>query len=171
MQTNHSAHKHDNLEEHHHHHDEDDCCGHNHHEEHHHEHHHHDDDDCCGHDHGPGCACEADLLENIDKEVDVEQSKKPLGIFAVGIILLAFGYGLEIFNVVNPVVNQVIFLIAVIYVGRHIIKDGIVHLFEGKVKIELLITIASSPVWRRRCNVNDSFLFRRIFGTLLIKQI
>ena len=52
MQTNHSAHKHDNLEEHHHHHDEDDCCGHNHHEEHHHEHHHHDDDDdCCGHDH------------------------------------------------------------------------------------------------------------------------
>ena len=62
MQTNHSAHKHDNLEEHHHHHDEDDCCGHNHHEEHHHEHHHHDDDDCCGHDHGPGCACEADLL-------------------------------------------------------------------------------------------------------------
>lgn len=106
MQTNHSAHKHDNLEEHHHHHDEDDCCGHNHHEEHHHEHHHHDDDDdCCGHDHGPGCACEADLLENIDKEVDVEQSKKPLGIFAVGIILLAFGYGLEIFNIVNPVVN------------------------------------------------------------------
>lgn len=144
MQTNHSAHKHDNLEEHHHHHDEDDCCGHNHHEEHHHEHHHHDDDDdCCGHDHGPGCACEADLLENIDKEVDVEQSKKPLGIFAVGIILLAFGYGLEIFNVVNPVVSQVIFLIAVIYVGRHIIKDGIVHLFEGKVKIELLITIAT----------------------------
>lgn len=53
--------------------------GHNHHEEHHHEHHHHDDDDCCGHDHGPGCACEANL-ENIDKEVDVEQSKKPLGI-------------------------------------------------------------------------------------------
>ena len=45
MQTNHSAHKHDNLEEHHHHHDEDDCCGHNHHEEHHHEHHHHDDDE------------------------------------------------------------------------------------------------------------------------------
>ncbi len=88
-------------------------------------------------------ACEADLLENIDKEVDVEQSKKPLGIFAVGIILLAFGYGLEIFNVVNPVVSQVIFLIAVIYVGRHIIKDGIVHLFEGKVKIELLITIAT----------------------------
>lgn len=144
MQTNHSAHKHDNLEEHHHHHDEDDCCGHNPHEKHHHEHHHHDDDDdCCGHDHGPGCACEADLLENIDKEVDVEQSKKPLGIFAVGIILLAFGYGLEIFNVVNPVVSQVIFLIAVIYVGRHIIKDGIVHLFEGKVKIELLITIAT----------------------------
>lgn len=27
-------------------------------------------------DYGPGCACEADLLENIDKEVDVEQSKK-----------------------------------------------------------------------------------------------
>ena len=107
MQTNHSAHKHDNLEEHHHHHDEDDCCGHNHHEEHHHEHHHHDDDDCCGHDHGSGCACEAGLLENIDKEVDVEQSKKPLGIFAVGIILLAFGYGLEIFNVVNPVVSPV----------------------------------------------------------------
>ncbi len=77
------------------------------------------------------------------KEVDVEQSKKPLGIFAVGIILLAFGYGLEIFNVVNPVVSQVIFLIAVIYVGKHIIKDGIVHLFEGKVKIELLITIAT----------------------------
>ena len=66
-----------------------------------------------------------------------------MGIFAVGIILLAFGYGLEIFNVVNPVVSQVIFLIAVIYVGRHIIKDGIVHLFEGKVKIELLITIAT----------------------------
>ena len=128
----------DEEEEHHHHHHHDDengvcSCG----------HHHHDDDDCCGHDHGPGCACEADLLENIDKEVDVEQSKKPLGIFAVGIILLAFGYGLEIFNVVNPVVNQVIFLIAVIYVGRHIIKDGIVHLFEGKVKIELLITIAT----------------------------
>lgn len=118
----------------------------------------------------------ADLLENIDKEVDVKQSKKPLGIFAVGIILLAFGYGLEIFNVVNPVVSQVIFLIAVIYVGRHIITDGIVHLFEGKVKIELLITIATFGAFllqsgEGRCNVNDSFLFRRIFGTLLIKQI
>ena len=132
MQTNHVKHKHD--------HKEDDCCSHSH--EHHH-HHHHDEDDCCGHDHGPGCACEADLLENIDQEVDVEQSKKPLGIFAVGIILLAFGYLLEMFNVVNPLVSQVIFLIAVIYVGRHIIVEGIEHLFEGKVKIELLITIAT----------------------------
>ena len=138
MQTNHAAHKHDHSEEHHHH-DEDDCCSHDHHEH----HHHHDGDDCCGHDHGPGCACEADLLENIDKEANVEQSKKPLGIFAIGIILLAFGYALEMFNVVNPIVSQVIFLIAVIYVGRHIITEGIEHLFEGKVKIELLITIAT----------------------------
>ncbi len=122
MQTSHS-HKHD------------DCCEH--------DHHHHHDDDCCGHDHGPGCACEADLLENIDKEVDVEQSKKPLGIFATGIILLAFGYALEMFNVVNPLVSQIIFLIAVIYVGRHIIVEGIEHLFKGEVKIELLITIAT----------------------------
>ena len=139
MQTNHAAHKHDHSEEHHHHYDEDDCCSHDHHEH----HHHHDGDDCCGHDHGPGCACEADLLENIDKEANVEQSKKPLGIFAIGIILLAFGYALEMFNVVNPIVSQVIFLIAVIYVGRHIITEGIEHLFEGKVKIELLITIAT----------------------------
>ena len=74
MQTNHAAHKHDHSEEHHHH-DEDDCCSHDHHEH----HHHHDGDDCCGHDHGPGCACEADLLENIDKEANVEQSKKTIG--------------------------------------------------------------------------------------------
>ena len=143
MQTNHAAHKHDHSEEH---------------------HHHYDEDDCCGHDHGPGCACEADLLENIDKEANVEQSKKPLGIFAIGIILLAFGYALEMFNVVNPIVSQVIFLIAVIYVGRHIITEGIEHLFEGKVKIELLI-----PIRRRRCNVNDSFLLRWIPRTLLPK--
>ena len=131
MQTTHSAHEHNH----------DDCCGHDHLEGHH--HHHHEGDNCCGHDHGPGCACEADLLENIDKEVDVKQSKKPLGIFVIGIILLAFGYGLEMFNVVNPFVSQIIFLIAVIYVGRHIIVEGIEHLFEGQVKIELLITIAT----------------------------
>ena len=122
MQTSHT-HKHD------------DCCEH--------DHHHHHEDDCCGHDHGPGCACEADLLENIDKEVDVEQSKKPLGIFGIGIVLLAFGYALEMFNVVNPLVSQIIFLIPIIYVGRHIIIEGIEHLFKGEVKIELLITIAT----------------------------
>ena len=134
MQINHS-HEHDDCCEHNHHHHEDDCSSHN--------HHHHHDDDCCGHDHGPGCACEADLLENIDKEVDVEQSKKPLGIFAIGIVLLAFGYALEMFNVVNPLVSQIIFLIPIIYVGRHIIIEGIEHLFKGEVKIELLITIAT----------------------------
>ena len=63
MQTTPSAHEHDH----------DDCCGHDHFEGH---HHHHEGDNCCGHDHGPGCACEADLLENIDKEVDAKQSKK-----------------------------------------------------------------------------------------------
>lgn len=131
MQTSHNAHEHNH----------DDCCGHDHLEEHH--HHHHDEEDCCGHDHGLGCACEADLLENIDKEVDLKQSKKPLGIFAIGIILLAFGYGLEMFNIVNPLVSQIIFLVAVIYVGRHIIIEGIEDLFEGEVKIELLITIAT----------------------------
>lgn len=125
--------KHD---ENHHEHEDEDCCEHNHKHEHH-------DDDCCEHDHGPGCACEADLLENIDKEVDAKQSKKPIGIFAIGIILLAFGYALELFNIVNPIVSQIIFLIAAIYVGRNIILEGIEHLFEGKVKIELLITIAT----------------------------
>lgn len=74
---------------------------------------------------------------------------------------------------VNPV-SQVIFLIAVIYVGRHIIKDGIVHLFEGKVKIELLITIATFGAFLLQSGEEGAMLMIlsfREYLTLLIKQI
>lgn len=119
-----------------------DASLHHHHE--HHDHHHHEGA-CCGHDHdhehGPGCACEADLLENIDQ--DVEQSKKPLAIFAVGIAVLAIGYAIELLSLAPIIVSQVIFLIGALYVGHDIIKHGLVELSHKKVKIELLITIAT----------------------------
>lgn len=106
--------------------------------------HHHHEGDCCEHDHhehGPGCACEADLLENIDQ--DVEQSKKPLAIFAIGIAVLAVGYAVELLSLAPAIVSQVIFLIGALYVGHDIIKHGLVELSHKKVKIELLITIAT----------------------------
>lgn len=124
-----------------------DASLHHHHEHHEHEHHdhHHHEGACCGHDHdhehGPGCACEADLLENIDQ--DVEQSKKPLAIFAVGIAVLAIGYAIELLSLAPIIVSQVIFLIGALYVGHDIIKHGLVELSHKKVKIELLITIAT----------------------------
>lgn len=110
---------------------------------HHHDNHHHHDD-TCNHDHhkhGPGCACEADLLENIDE--DVEQSKKPLAIFAIGIAVLAIGHIIELLSLAPMIVSQLIFLVGAVYVGHDIMKHGIIELTHKKVKIELLITIAT----------------------------
>lgn len=99
------------------------------------EEHHHD------HEHG-GCACcNADLLENIEQEES--QSKKPLAIFAVGIVILIAGYLTEYFNLVPHIISQVIFLVGAVYVGYKIIIHGLKELTHGKVKIELLITIAT----------------------------
>ena len=106
--------------------------------------HHHHHDDTCNHDHhehGPGCACEADLLENIDE--DVEQSKKPLAIFAIGIAVLAIGHVIELLSLAPMIVSQLIFLVGAVYVGHDIMKHGIIELTHKKVKIELLITIAT----------------------------
>ncbi|WP_276955942.1 cation-translocating P-type ATPase [Methanobrevibacter woesei] len=110
---------------------------------HHHDNHHHHDDTCNHdhHEHGPGCACEADLLENIDE--DVEQSKKPLAIFAIGIAVLAIGHVIELLSLAPMIVSQLIFLVGAVYVGHDIMKHGIIELTHKKVKIELLITIAT----------------------------
>lgn len=116
-----------------------DCCNeeHHHHENHHEEHHHHQDADC--HDH-EGCACEADILENIDKEK--KQSKKPLIIFSIGILIFLIGFSIETF-LKNNLIGQVFFLIVVVFVGHNIINYGIRNLIKGKVKIEFLVTIAT----------------------------
>lgn len=104
----------------------------------HHDHHHHDhDEDCCDHE---GCACEVDLLENIDKEE--KHSKKPLLIFGIGVIIFLIGYLIEnLFT--NQIIAQIIFLIGVIYVGHEIIIYGTKSLLKAQVKIEFLVTIAT----------------------------
>ena len=43
------------------------------------------------------------------------------------------------------IVSQLIFLVGAVYVGHDIMKHGIIELTHKKVKIELLITIATIP--------------------------
>ncbi len=83
-----------------------------------------------------GCACcNGELLENIEETE--KQSKKPIAIFVIGIILIAIGY------LTTSLVSQIIFLIAALFVGKDIIIHGLKQLAHGKVKIELLVTIAT----------------------------
>lgn len=122
-----------NLENKHHHHHDDECED---------EHHHHDGDCRDEHNHKGGCACcNSGLLETIEE--DNEKSNKPLIIFGIGVILLVIGYLLEYFSFNPEIISQIVFLIAVIYVGHHIIMEGVMELLSGKVKIELLVTIAT----------------------------
>ena len=88
---------------------------------------------------GCSCCCGDNILENIEEK----PSKKPLGIFAVGIIILIAGYLIEYFNLTYPIVSQIVFLIGAVYVGHNIIVEGFEELVHGKVKIELLVTIAT----------------------------
>ena len=99
--------------------------------------HDHSKDDCSG-----GCACcDSDILENIDEEK--EQSKKPLIIFIIGIVIIAIGYLLQLFTKTPIVITQIIYLIAVIIVGKNIIIYGVKQLAHRKIKIQLLVTIAT----------------------------
>lgn len=104
------------------------------------EHHHHEHDEHCNNDHD-GCCCEADLLENID-EADEHHDNSDLKTFGIGIIALIIGYGIEHLTSYS-IIAQLIFLIAALYVGSGIIKHGIKELFNKKVKIEFLITVAT----------------------------
>ena len=108
----------------------------------HHDHHHHDhDEDCCDHE---GCACEVDLLENIDKEE--KHSKKPLLIFGIGVIIFLIGYLIEnLFT--NQIIAQIIFLIGVIYVGHEIIIYGTKSLLKAHSYSWCILI----RLWRRRC--------------------
>lgn len=92
------------------------------------------------HEHSCGCACcNQSIMENIEEK----PSKKPIAIFAVGMIVLIIGYLTEYFNLTQPLVSQIIFLAGALYVGYKIIIHGIEELIHGKVKIELLVTIAT----------------------------
>lgn len=102
-----------------------------------HDHHHHDS---CSDEDGCPC-CDGDILENIEEYE--ETSKKPLLIFAIGAIIIGIGYLTEISNLANPVISQIIFLIAALFVGKEIIVSGLRQLSKGKVKIQLLVTIAT----------------------------
>lgn len=111
----------------------------NEHDHHHHEHEHdHHHEDSCNEEKGCPC-CDGDILENITEEE--EQSKKPLAILAIGAAIIAAGYFVEIS--VNPLIGQIMFLIAALFVGREIIVYGLRQLGHGKVKIQLLVTIAT----------------------------
>lgn len=108
--------------------------------------HSHENTDTCGHEEGEhqhsedGCCCEAKLLENID--VNYKQSKKPLEILSIGILIFIIGnYISLILN--NHLIGQILFLVIVIFIGKDIIKEGISSLLKGKVKIDLLITISA----------------------------
>ena len=99
--------------------------------------HDHSKNECSG-----GCACcDSDILENIDEEK--EQSKKPLIIFIIGIVIIAIGYLLQLFTKTPIVITQIIYLIAVIIVGKNIIIYGVKQLTHRKIKIQLLVTIAT----------------------------
>ena len=99
--------------------------------------HDHSKDECSG-----GCACcDSDILENIDEEK--EQSKKPLIIFIIGIVIIAIGYLLQLFTKTPIVITQIIYLIAVIIVGKNIIIYGVKQLTHRKIKRQLLVTIAT----------------------------
>lgn len=102
-----------------------------------HEHHHHDHNDSCNT--GKCSCCDGSILENIDYEE--KQSKTPLLIFVIGLIVIGIGYITEILNLTS--LTQIIFLIDVIFVGHEIIIHGLKELTHGKVKIELLVTIAT----------------------------
>lgn len=88
-----------------------------------------------------GCSCEENLLEHIDHEE--EQTIKPVLIFIIGLGLVGGGYLIELFKLSPPIVSQIIFLIAVIYVGKDIVIHGLKELKHGHIKIELLVTIAT----------------------------
>ncbi len=113
--------------------------GHNHHD---HDHNHdHDHDESCSSNGGCAC-CDGDILEHID-QAEEKISKKPLRIFAAGIVIIAIGYLTELFSITQPIISQIIFLISALYVGHNIIIHGLKELSHGKVKIELLVTIAT----------------------------
>lgn len=83
-----------------------------------------------------GCACcNGEILENIDETEP--QSKKPIFILIIGTILIAIGY------LTTSIISQIIFLITTLFVGKDIIIHGLKQLTHGKVKIELLVTIAT----------------------------
>jgi Cd2+/Zn2+-exporting ATPase len=110
--------------------------------------HNHKHESCCDSEHDEehlGCACESGILENI--EVEKERSKKPFIILAIGAILFALGIyvsSLENMNLISgEILGQIIFLIAVVFVGHGIIKHGLKSLLKKEVKIDFLITIAT----------------------------
>lgn len=104
-----------------------------------HDHHHHHHDSCSDEE---GCSCcDGDILENIEEYE--ETSKKPILTFTIGAIIIGIGYLTEISNLTNPIVSQIIFLIAALFIGKDIIVSGLRQLFKRNVKIQLLVTIAT----------------------------
>lgn len=108
-----------------------------------HEHHEHkhNHDDC-----HEGCACERGILEDID-QINEKQSKKPLLIIGIGIILFILGHYFQTSPINYPIdhtiISQIIFIIIFLFVGKDIIKSGISSLLNKEVKIELLVTISA----------------------------
>ncbi|WP_409200349.1 heavy metal translocating P-type ATPase [Methanobrevibacter sp. DSM 116169] len=116
------------------------CCSHNHSHE---EEHHHSHDHSHDHDHEPECACEGNLLDNLD--TNHKQSKKPLLILGIGIgvFLIAHFINIVINNQYSYLLRELLFIAIVLFVGKDIITHGIKSLFKKEIKIDFLITIAA----------------------------
>lgn len=104
------------------------------------------------HDHPPhdkNCSCEKGILEDIEK-FEEKKSKKPLIILGIGVTIFLIGYLISTleFSIFENLINekslsQIIYLTVVIIVGEGIIREGIGSLLNKKVKITLLVTIAT----------------------------
>ena len=105
-------------------------------------HNHHDHDD-------ETCSCEKGIFENIEK-IEEKKSKKPLIILGIGIIIFITGYLISSLDfsisenlIDKELLSQIIYLMVVIIVGQGIIREGIKSILNKKIKITLLVTIAT----------------------------
>ena len=95
------------------------------------------------------CSCEKGIFENIEK-VENKKPKKPLIILGIGFIIFIIGYYIStlefsIFEnwITEDILSQTTYLLVVITVGQGIIREGIGSLLNKKVRINLLVTIAT----------------------------
>lgn len=107
----------------------------------------HEDDDNNYHD--KSCSCEKGMFENIEK-FEEKKSKKPLIILGVGVLIFIIGYFISTFefSIFEDLINekslsQIIYLMVVIIVGQGIIREGIGSILNKKIRITLLVTIAT----------------------------